>query len=532
MAIEKTLKQKASGVMIGTLLDQAVKYVHKDPINNFDKLASNLIKLEKLFPASNGVFSKFINWTESNPGSKQWFIELLSRDENQIRTFMKNMFVNVSLEWMQTNEKLQETEGISAPYTVLISPTMRCTLRCKGCYAGEYTQKDDMSMDDFRRIIKESKELGTHFFTILGGEPFVRFWELAEVFEENQDCLFQVFTSGLFITDQVADKLKELKNVVIAVSVNGDEKETDYMRGPGVYQKVLLAMEKMNQRNILFGMSLVLTKHNFEIMTNPDFYMEWRKRGVIYAWNFLFMPVGRDPITAPELMPTPEQRYKYGEFIQKFRNEEPFYIMDFWADAPFVHGCIAGGRRYLHINHKGDVEPCIFAHFATDNINDKSLLECLKSPFFTEIRSHQPHTDNLLRPCMIIDNPTVLRNAVKRNNARPTHEGASVVINELAPQLDAYSKAAAEYLDPIWERDWQKQIKDMETRQMSYGDGMDRMEYRMGKDKFEERLEKLRKNDPEFANLLEDLAKLAEEDYGKVKETQNEIFVKKEEIFE
>eukprot|EP00831_Metopus_contortus_P037583 TRINITY_DN29602_c0_g1_i3.p1 TRINITY_DN29602_c0_g1~~TRINITY_DN29602_c0_g1_i3.p1 ORF type:complete len:226 (-),score=61.41 TRINITY_DN29602_c0_g1_i3:73-750(-) len=163
-------------------------------------------------------------------------------------------------------------------------------------------------------------------------------------------------------------------------------------------------------------------------------------------------------------------------------------------------------------------EPCIFAHFATDNINDKSLLECLKSPFFTEIRSHQPHTDNLLRPCMIIDNPTVLRNAVKRNNARPTHEGASVVINELAPQLDAYSKAAAEYLDPIWERDWQKQIKDMETRQMSYGDGMDRMEYRMGKDKFEERLEKLRKNDPEFANLLEDLAKLAEEDYGKVKD--------------
>eukprot|EP00831_Metopus_contortus_P075688 TRINITY_DN69497_c0_g1_i1.p2 TRINITY_DN69497_c0_g1~~TRINITY_DN69497_c0_g1_i1.p2 ORF type:complete len:163 (+),score=38.78 TRINITY_DN69497_c0_g1_i1:140-628(+) len=109
MAIEKTLKQKASGVMIGTLLDQAVKYVHKDPINNFDKLASNLIKLEKLFPASNGVFSKFINWTESNPGSKQWFIELLSRDENQIRTFMKNMFVNVSLEWMQTNDCLLYT---------------------------------------------------------------------------------------------------------------------------------------------------------------------------------------------------------------------------------------------------------------------------------------------------------------------------------------------------------------------------------------------------------------------------------------
>jgi len=513
MGLGKSMKDKVSSIAIGTIIDQAVKYIHKDPQNNFEKITANLGKLESLFSSSGGKFTKFLGWANANPGSKQWFIELLSRDENQVRTLMKNMFVNISLGWMDNNEELMEKHGITAPYTILISPTMRCNLRCQGCYAGEYAQQGDLSADELRRIIKEAKSLGTFFFTILGGEPFVRFWELADIFEDNSDCLFQVFTNGTLITEEVADRLKELKNVVVAFSVNGDAKETEFMRGPGVYEKVLASMKLMKERNLLFGMSLVLTKHNFDIMTNPEFYLGWRDRGVIYAWNFLFMPVGKD--ASVDLMPTPEQRYRYGEFIQKFRSEQPFYIMDFWADAPFVHGCIAGGRRYIHINHKGDVEPCIFAHFATDNIRDKSLVKCLQSPFFSDIRMHQPHTDNLLRPCMIIDNPEVLRSVVKKHAARPTHEGAEVIFTQLADDLDAYSASAAEYLDPIWEESWQKYILDMETRGASYGEGFDRLQYRLGLEQFNERIENLKKNDPEFAQLLADLAESASEEYGK-----------------
>ncbi|HPE67773.1 MAG TPA: radical SAM protein [Thermotogota bacterium] len=519
--VKKPVQEKASGKVIGMLLEQAVKYVHKDPEKNFEKLVSTLAKIEKLFPAAGAKFSKFLGWINANPGSKAWFIELLSRDEEQVKRFMRNMFVNVSMGWMQTNEDLMEKHGIVAPYTVLISPTMRCNLRCRGCYAGEYTQNDDMPIETFQDIIRQAKDMGTYFFTILGGEPFVRFWELADVFEENSDCLFQVFTNGTLITEEVADRLKQLKNVVVAFSVNGDEKETEYMRGPGVYEKVLAGMQRMKERNLLFGTSLVLTRHNFEIMTNPDFYLSWRDRGVIYAWNFLFMPVGKDAST--ELMPTPEQRYKYGDFIQHFRNEQPFYIMDFWADAPFVHGCIAGGRRYLHINHKGDVEPCIFAHFAVDNIHEKPLLECLKSSFFADIRMHQPHTDNLLRPCMIIDNPEVLRNVVERNNAKPTHEGAEVILERLAPELDAYARSGAEYLDPIWEKDWKKAIEDMEKRGESYGESMDRILVRERPDRFMERITELRKHDPEFAGVLESLAELAQKEYGQVPELQKLI---------
>jgi len=113
-------------------------------------------------------------------------------------------------------------------------------------------------------------------------------------------------------------------------------------------------------------------------------------------------------------------------------------------------GCIAGGRKYLHINHRGDVEPCVFAHFAVDNIRERSLTDVLKSPYFQEIRERIPHSENLLRPCMIIDHPQVLRDLVARHGARPTHPGAESLLSDFAPHLDAYAEDYARVADSRW----------------------------------------------------------------------------------
>jgi len=53
----------------------------------------------------------------------------------------------------------------------------------------------------------------------------------------------------------------------------------------------------------------------------------------------------------------------------------------------------------------------------------------------------------------------------------------------------------------------------METRAASYGEGMDRIQNRIGKEGLDEKLEKLRKNDPEFAKLFVEKSIQAQEDY-------------------
>ena len=106
------------------------------------------------------------------------------------------------------------------------------------------------------------------------------------------------------------------------------------------------------------------------------------------------MPAGND--AAVELLPTMQQRIYMKDRVRQIRNMKDgkgIFSMDFQNDGEYVGGCIAGGRRYLHINAKGDVEPCVFIHYSNANIHDCSLLDALKSPLFQAYHDNRPFND-------------------------------------------------------------------------------------------------------------------------------------------
>jgi hypothetical protein len=87
-----------------------------------------------------------------------------------------------------------------------------------------------------------------------------------------------------------------------------------------------------------------------------------------------------------------------------------------------------------------------------DNIRDKSLKEVLRSPLFAEYRKRQPFSDNMLRPCPIIDNPEALRQIVQAAGAHPTHAGADTILGgEIGSFLDQRSAEWKQASDPIWD---------------------------------------------------------------------------------
>jgi MoaA/NifB/PqqE/SkfB family radical SAM enzyme len=330
--------------------------------------------------------------------------------------------------------------GYFPPLLMVISPTMRCNLRCRGCYSSEYAKEDEMDFDTLTRVVNEAKEMGIHFIVVSGGEPYVR-KDLLDLYEAHDDVYFLSFTNGTLINDRLADRLAELGNVLPCISVEGFKKETDERRGPGVFEKVVGAMDRLKERGLLFGFSATATRQNNELLVSEDFIDFYVSKGCFIGWYFQYLPIGRSPDFS--MVPTPEQRNERRKALNALRLRKPIMLGDFWNDGPLVGGCIAGAREYFHVNSKGDVEPCVFTHFARDNVHEKSLGEALGSPLFQAIRRRQPYNHNHLRPCMIIDNPEVLRQVVKEGGARPTHAGAEAILDgQLARDID---KAAAEY---------------------------------------------------------------------------------------
>jgi len=381
---------------------------------------------------------------------KRVFRELHPNIRNK---FILNFVLNNSYgSKAKKRELFKNREGVYPPFTILLSPSMRCNLRCKGCYASEYSQRDDLPYEIVERVIEEARQMGIYFFTILGGEPFFCDY-MWDIYEKFNDVAFQVFTNGTLLDEKTVEHIIQLGNVMPIVSIEGSQEETDSRRGKGVYQKIMQAMDNLHQAGALFGFSVMVTRDNAETICGDRFNQLMVEKGCYWGWHFLYMPVGRSPDVS--LMPTPEQR----EFMRthgaaRIRKKFPVFVADFWNDAPYVGGCIAGGRDYLHINSNGDVEPCIFAHFAVDNVKDKSLREVLLSPFFKAIRARQPFDKNLLLPCQLIDHPHIFREIYNEFHPYSTHPGAESLVIKFSNPLDIYSAQVKSIMDKAWKKDF------------------------------------------------------------------------------
>jgi MoaA/NifB/PqqE/SkfB family radical SAM enzyme len=273
--------------------------------------------------------------------------------------------------------------------------------------------------------------------------------------EDHPDIFFQVYTNGTLMDQETADRIAELGNVAVVVSCEGYGEETDRWRGKGVFQKIMDAMDNLRQARVILGSSATVTRHNVETVASEEFIDMLVDKGVVAQMYFLYLPVnGQGDIN---LMVTPKQRDYLRRQVMRFRTEKPLFVLDFWNDGPHVEGCIAGGRRYFHINANGDVEPCVYTHIAQHNIRDVSLAEALDSKLFRCIRNRQPHNSNHLRPCMIIDNPRIYREVIEECGAYFTHPGAEEVVTDMAKDMDEYAARFGDYADKIWQEEYGSQ---------------------------------------------------------------------------
>lgn len=290
--------------------------------------------------------------------------------------------------------------------------------------------------------------MGIHFVTVLGGEPLL-YPDLFKMIQEYPQIFFQVYTNGTLMAPEKATRLSELGNVMVVISIEGYEEETDRWRGKGVYKKIMKTFDDLRGAGVLMGTSATVTSQNAEVVASEPFVDFMLERGSFAQMYFLYIPVNGQADFS--LMVTPIQRNHLRKQVLHFRETKPMFFLDFWNDGPHVNGCIAGGRRYFHLNANGDMEPCVYTHIAVDNIRNTTLAKALDSPLFRAIRARQPHNSNHLRPCMIIDNPHVMRELIQETKPYFTHPGADEIYTMKSHEMDAYADRFEQMADRVWQ---------------------------------------------------------------------------------
>jgi len=438
----------AKGKISSFVLDKAMNYISGDPGTNIPKLLSWIDALGiKSFEPQSEVIHHVLDDPENN-----WykFIMNLWRDiDNDV---LKSTFQNFALKsgiiGYQKQETLSQELGCNIPMTMLIDPTSACNLKCTGCWAAEYGDKLNMSYETLDSIIHQGKELYIHFYLYSGGEPLVRKADLIRLCEAHPDCQFAAFTNGTLIDEEFAQDILRVKNFIPIISVEGFETETDFRRGKGTFEKVRKAAELLKSYRLPFGFSCCYTSKNTDVIGSEEYFDQMIEWGAKFCWFFTYMPVGKDAV--PELMVSAEQRAFMYRQIRSFRDTKPLFTLDFWNDGEYSEGCIAGGRRYLHINANGDIEPCAFIHYSDSNIHDKTIMEALQSPLFMAYHDWQPFNENHLRPCPLLDNPGVLKTMVEISGAYSTDLQNPEDVGDLTAKCENAARDWAARADELW----------------------------------------------------------------------------------
>lgn len=318
---------------------------------------------------------------------------------------------------------------VAPPATLIISPTLRCNLRCFGCYSATHERKNELTREEVTRLIREAGEAGANFVLFLGGEPLMVPW-LLDVMEEFPKVAFLLFTNGLLFDDAKIARVAKMGNVAVSIGIDGLADETDRRKGPGAFAGAVGALRKLSDAGVFVGYSTMISRQNFDEVYSDAFLDTMVEAGASFTWMPTALPLGR-ACREHHIIPTPEQKGQIRGRLTEARRKKPLLFMDFYNDAVVTEGCGAG-RLLIHVNANGDVEPCILFPYAVDNIREKSFAEIVKSPFLAGLRRITALRDGERQTCVLVQKPREVLELVEQSGARPTSEGIEAELRELA----------------------------------------------------------------------------------------------------
>lgn len=317
--------------------------------------------------------------------------------------------------------KISQQKGQHIPAFLIASITTKCNLHCIGCYARANhncsdsieIQQDMLSTRRWSEIFDEAEKIGISFILLAGGEPFLRRDVLKEA-SKHKKILFPIFTNGTMIDDDMVEFLDKNRNMIPVLSIEGDNKITDKRRGEGTYDKLVLSMQKLRDKKIVFACSITVTKNNINQILKND-YVDNLKcmgcRGIIYVE---YVPVD---FKTRVLALDDEARDHMMEKLSIVRKEnQDMVFIAFPGDEKASNGCLAAGRGFFHINARGGAEPCPFSAHSDVNLKEISLVDALKSPLFMKLKENGNLENEHIGGCTLFEQEQIVKELIGGKN--------------------------------------------------------------------------------------------------------------------
>lgn len=333
-----------------------------------------------------------------------------------------------------------EQNGKHVPPFLIASITSQCNLQCKGCYAranhtcGSEAVGIGMRAEQWDDIFAQAEDMGVGFILLAGGEPLMR-PDVLKKAGMRKNILFPVFTNGTMINNDTlprcveGEAVSELpdkgeadrgtylqlfmdnRNLLPVLSMEGDRQRTDARRGSGIYDGLIQAMENLRDRDILYGVSVTVTKENMEEVTADAFLRKLSLLGCKAVIYVEYVPADR---ATRNLAPDDGDREYLADRLELLREMQgDMLLISFPGDERASGGCLAAGRGFFHINASGGAEPCPFSPYSDTSLQETSLRDAMDSPLFCRLREDGSLTEMHTGGCALFEQEKKVKDYLK-----------------------------------------------------------------------------------------------------------------------
>ncbi|MEE4291828.1 MAG: pyrroloquinoline quinone biosynthesis protein PqqE [Cycloclasticus sp.] len=295
----------------------------------------------------------------------------------------------------------------SPPRWLLAELTYACPLQCPYCSNPlDYANlSNELSTNDWKRVLKQSRDMGAVQLGFSGGEPLVR-KDLVELVEYSHELGYYInlITSGYNMDEAKIIELKEAGLDHIQVSIQASSQElNDFIAGTKSFEHKKSVAKLIKKHGYPMVLCVVLHRQNIHHMKDIlDMAIELGADFVELANTQYY---GWAHHNRDQLMPTQEQLQAAEAIANEYQDTQKgkmkiYYVVpDYYEGRP--KACMNGwGTTFLTIAPDGVALPCHSArqlpNFDCPNVNDSSISDIWnKSKAFNYFRGD----DWMKEPC-------------------------------------------------------------------------------------------------------------------------------------
>ena len=320
----------------------------------------------------------------------------------------------------------QAKDSGGKPFIFHFLTTLKCNCNCESCFWKDNAVKNELTLEEIKRIYLEAKDSGFLLSILWGGEPTLR-KDITEIikFAKNEAnfAFIGMVTNGYLLPTRIHEFGDDLDLILLSLDSPRREEHDEIRVLPGLYDKIMEAVDIIKEEYPFISLQFSFSISKYNIYRVSEMIALGDRLDVPIAFNVIntIRHYSTEAIDEKEVLAAKSDEISkaFSKILEAKRNGSKVLCSEMYLKH-FIGGkkpyrCHAR-KVFMYVNSNGDIENCLELDKPIANLREISVKEVLELNQFKRFLKDTENCCTCNSPTMIdtsyiFEDPTLLSKA-------------------------------------------------------------------------------------------------------------------------